>query len=81
MTDWLPVPRDLEIVYASVPEGGPRFLYGVSVGWGGPNGRTPMVRGRNGEWREHVIPLTFVWRYDERMKLLELLSKAMGSER
>jgi hypothetical protein len=72
-TDWLPVPHDLDIVYASVPDSHPRFLYGVSVGWGGPNGRTPMVRGKDSRWNDYVVPLEFVWLYEARMKLLKVL--------
>jgi hypothetical protein len=77
-TDWHPAPRDLDIVYVSVLDGGPRYLYGVHVGWGGPSGRTPMVRGKDGQWQEHTVPLQFVWLYDVRMRLLKMLEEAEG---
>jgi hypothetical protein len=80
MTDWHPVPADLNVVYARVPGGAPRFLYGVRVGYGGTNGRTPMVAGRNGRWEEHTIPLALVWRYDDRMRLLGVLLAALEEE-
>jgi hypothetical protein len=76
MPNFHPVPIKLQVLAVRRPEIGLTRLYGVSVGRGGPNGRTPMVRGKDADWRQWELILEYVEWYEDRMELLRVLEEA-----
>lgn len=65
--------------WVDVPQKGRMYLFYLSVGWGGPNGRTPMVSGvQNGEVYE--APLAMVRDHFVREAMADVLRKAAETE-
>jgi hypothetical protein len=75
-TNWHPIPGTVTV---RVPGGPERELHRLFVGYGGGQGRTPMLEAWDEQDRLHIVPLALVKDEEERLRLLEVLEEAEGA--